>query len=586
LKKLFLSLLLFISTLSFLVSQNKLTSYNTSWTTVIPGKVLSEPVLTSFGFVLYSDAKAISAFSENGKALWDKSISGRDIKITCLPEDFIFVYADSTKTISLFNPSGYMIWDKKLDSKMTDVLPGRDGRIFIKGQNFISCYGITGIRKWNLNTEALSSINIQELPDGSLIIFYAQITEGKTKGIRISPFGEILEEITFNGQIISAATCNDGILVTFSEGTPGFFSLSSENLCENKWVLKDIKASKTDKNQIEKARFLVSQDKESVAYVLPYKNFVQVYKINTTTGISENDFSLQNIKGFDLTNINYSNKEIFIADDSIGYLISDTGKDINSSVFQSQSKFKWNYVFLTKADNLVFCGTNWTLNAYKLNQDFATKTETKNPPKYEKYFPIEINEYTFAFINKLDFDFASQERVNDILKGDYGAKEIKWAAELEQACLGYNASFASTNGNSRKENTVFDLDTPGTEKMLLQLAAFGDDQFNKYTASFLSKMTNKTLAGAVLNGIIINGYDPDQQILTALEKFADKTNYKDEVTLSKICDSVYSICLFMGRPAFNSKGKDILSKFLFPSYKSSTRVYARETLRKISELEM
>ena len=41
--------------------------------------------------------------------------------------------------------------------------------------------------------------------------------------------------------------------------------------------------------------------------------------------------------------------------------------------YPSQSKFKWNYLFLTQSDNLVFCGTNWTLNAYKLNQDFVNK---------------------------------------------------------------------------------------------------------------------------------------------------------------------------------------------------------------------
>ena len=115
---------------------------------------------------------------------------------------------------------------------------------------------------------------------------------------------------------------------------------------------------------------------------------------------------------------------------------------------------------------------------------------------------------------------------------------------------------------------------------------FSDSYFNKYISKFLKTLNNRSLLFALLKGISVNGYDPDLEIMEALDILAGKTNYKDKQMLSKICDSVYSICLFMGRPAFNSKGKNIVSKMLSSNYDSKTRLYARDILKKIAELEL
>ena len=75
---------------------------------------------------------------------------------------------------------------------------------------------------------------LQELPDGSIIVFLND-EGGKTRGLRISPFGQELENIIFTGSIKTTHTCKDGVLLTFTDGSAGLFSLKN-GLAESKWV--------------------------------------------------------------------------------------------------------------------------------------------------------------------------------------------------------------------------------------------------------------------------------------------------------------------------------------------------------------
>ncbi len=126
----------------------------------------------------------------------------------------------------------------------------------------------------------------------------------------------------------------------------------------------------------------------------------------------------------------------------------------------------------------------------------------------------------------------------------------------------------------------------GLKNVLSQLCLFGTDYFSQKTAVMLKKVSDRTLLKILLEGVGKNGYDPDLCILSSLEYVAENLNTKERALINLVCDAVYSICCFMGRPAFYSKGKEILTKFLYPSYDAKNRSYARETLKKIADLEL
>ena len=109
-------------------------------------------------------------------------------------------------------------------------------------------------------------------------------------------------------------------------------------------------------------------------------------------------------------------------------------------------------------------------------------------------------------------------------------------------------------------------------------------QTQNAAAEIISEGRNKAYCRALFSNLY--GYDPDGKLLEAIERNATLAGNKDSAYLNSICDAVYSICLFMGRPAWNKKGKEILKSFMGTGYSTDTRLYARDTLKKIISLEL
>lgn len=571
---------------SFLFSQEQLNTTNASWTTVIPGMVISEPALTSYGFCVITDAQEISTFTNNGKMLWEKKLErSRDAFASTLSDDFFAVITHSGKKLTLLNPSGCEIWTKELDFSVTHKpFSGRDGRFFICGQNVLQCYGINGVRRWSIETPEQSSLPVLELNDGSLVIFLQEIKDKKTTGIRISPFGEIVEEITFSGEVISATNCNEGVLVSFSDGTAGLFSVTKD-CTQSKWVLL---ISITDTQQINSSRFVVSTAKDEVYFLQTFNSSIQAHKINPSNGQILHSFQIKDINGFKLQQTELNTKGLLVCDDKTALFYNKDAYELfRASLPEKNGKDRFNYALYTQDNHLILCGINWSLNAFKITQSskeqLSSSVTTRN---YSSYIKPEFNNYSFAYINSIDRTVVSSERSTTLKNGDYGPKEIEWSNQLLGYCESLSSFLQSSDFGIHPEKSPFETDSTGVNKLLEQLTLYATTDTTSYSAIFLSTLQNKSHIQTLLSGIANNGYDPDRKILDAIEELSVHYTSKDERLINSTCDAVYAICLFMGRPAFNSKGKDILAKFLTPTFSPKTRAYARETLKKIADLNL
>lgn len=567
-----------------------LNNLNTNWSIVIPGKVVTEPAVTSYGFAVITDAKLLSAYSNSGRLLWEKTVGRyRDSKIFLMSDDFILLSTEKNSKISLLNPSGIVLWDKDLKFSMTSApLNGWDGRFFIHGNNEIECIGITGLTKWKLNTEELSELPLQTLPDGSIVAFLSKPEEGKTKGIRISPFGEILEEIIFAGQVQTAGTHSLGITLTFTDGSAGFFSLE-DNLSKNKWVLQNNGASGSGALLPAASRFLICTDtsKNELIYLQAFTGSVNVYKIKPENGQVLSSFTIKNIDSQNLLKTFYNKSGVFLCDQKYACFYGDTGLELWSAHLPPQkAKTEWNYLIYTQDSHFIICNTNWTLNAYRVSQATRKTGIQKQTNSYNSWYTIDTSDFEYIFRNKIESELVSDIRSAALIKGNYGKEEINYVSELLSACEVYKNELNSSAKTNRQGPSLFEIDSIGTEHILHQLTLYSSSTFTNYEAIFLQKITNKTLLISLLRSVCSFGYDPNGSVLASLEIVSKKINYKDEAIINCICDSVYSVCKFMGRPAFNSKGKEILQNFLFPNYSASTRDYARETLKKISALDL
>lgn len=576
----------FILLNSVFFAQETLSAVNASWTTVIPGRVICEPSPTSYGFSLITDAQQISAFTNKGTVLWEKQLErSRNAFVSTLKDDFFAIVTNSGQKLTLLNPSGCEIWSTQTDFPIMDKpFSGRDGRFFIRGTNVLQCFGMNGVCRWKLETPLQSPLPVLELNDGSLVVFLSEQKDKKTFGLRISPFGEILEEITFSGEILRAFSCRQGILLNFTDGTAGLFTVIN-GAAQNKWVLL---ISVNDKTQIQHATFVVSQDKEQIVFLLPSQNSVEVHQINQADGSITHSFTVSQINGYKLVNKNLNSQGLLLTDENTAHFYSLQATELwNANLPSKNGKENYNYSFLTQDNHLVFCGENWSLNAYRIVQTSLLQSQTTDENrKYPDFIKADDNIYSLLYTNTIDRSFISDERTNALLTGNYGPKEINWMSEMLGYCQELQGTLQSSDFGTRTEKSAFETDSTGVNKMLMQLPLYSTVETINYTALFLKKLTNTSYINTLLAGIAKSGYDPDGKMLDSIQIISSKFNSKNERIINSACDAVYSICLFMGRPAFNSKGKDILARFIGQNYSIKTRTYARNTLKKIADLDL
>ena len=580
---LFLVILILISPL-FCREGIELNNLTATWSRVLPGKLICEPETTSYGFAVITDAHSLMSFTSSGTIVYEKPLlRATTAFFGVLRNDFIAVVTASSKKITLINPDGREVWNTQCDFKITDnPFGGRDGRFFVRGEDCLACYSINGIRKWQIQTPVQSPLKVQELNDGSLIVFLKQLDKGKTTAIRVTPFGEIVEQITFAGQVTNALTTPKGVLLVFTDGTSGLFELK-ENQSVHKWLLKKKLDQKTNSDF-----FILSQDKEKVIYINIKARSTEVDYINLEDGSINNSFIID--EDLKPTYGWYNESGVFLADSKNAYFYNNLGRYLWSGILPGKkSRFAVAYTSFT-TDNcfILFC-SDWSVHAFRTA---LAETDNKQPGKlsqtskksgqdYMSYYTIDTTLMELQLPLPLDRELLKTERIQLLKTGDYGATEKEYSSQLLSVCTAYKNIRSTTNFGTRIEKSVFETDAAGMEIIMSQLSLTGTDTFNEYIAFLLKSEKDRTMVYTLLKGVAQNGYDPDGKILESLEYLAHNTSEKDENLLKAICDAIYSVCSTMGLNATEPRGRDTLSTLMYPKYTSVVRNYARNTMKKL-----
>ena len=510
-------LLTFITAYTSLFAQETLSNFNTSWSSVLPGNTICEPAVTSYGFCLATDARNIMGYSSSGKLLWEKKTGRvRNLSLTTLNGDFIIFHDKDKNVIRLFNPSGTEIWSMALDFKLTEKpFEGRDGRFFLYGEKTVICVGINGIIRWKNETEYQKNLPMQELPDGSILIFLND-QAGKTRGLRISPFGELLETITFAGSIKTTDTCKDGILLTFTDGSAGLFSLKN-GLAESRWIAS-VKSGNT--------LFTVKKDFQKYFLLSLSKSEITVYSLKPEDGTVELSKTISGMDGTSLTKASVTDSGVFLADVNKAVLLDFDFNVCWEAVLPTTVKNKTiNQLFYLEDDYLVMCSKNWSMNAYHTIQTTnASKTNNsvlKNiQADYSSFAPVDTNGINYYSQGAILASVKNAENSVKLKQGMYGAEEKDWLSQTLSIARLYSMDTLSSDFGTRTEKSVFHTDSAGVEAVFVQLALLCTAQSQNAAASILQNSTNKTYCRAILSNLY--GYDPDGNLLTAIERNASR----------------------------------------------------------------
>ncbi len=570
----------------------KLGTENSSWTSVISGKALCAPKKTSYGFAVLTDGKMISACTDKGTKLWEKGIPGRpEPYLTVFSSDFLLTVSDK-KSLSLINPSGLTLWTVQVPFAITEEpFVGRDSRIIVRGKNKIACYGVNGIRKWILDTPALGGTKLLEMNDGTVVALLDSAKNGKSAGIRFSPFGNIIEEISFAGIIQSAFSCTDGILLSFNGGGAGMCSVVNGKT-STKWTIPYSDRSFSNTNPSGGSQFVaLSNHRAALAICGSGAVKTRILVFSTFDGRVSDWFNADCTFNGSTCVSSTNDDNIFICDKNKGFVQATSGDILWGAALPEKPDIfsSWNFITFTKENYLVLCSNSWAMAGFRTLYRIQKKSKEKQKKTdYNDFYKDDSKGlYAIEFSEKLPERYIGENRIKDLQKGNYGQKETEYISSLISLCNDYNKKLTQISRNARADQKMIYLrDSAGMQDFFSQMELFGTDTFVPYLASFINLEKDDSNFQTILRSVSDFGYDPEGLILNAIDIRSHNIPAAKSRNFILICDAVYEICRFMGRPALYSHGMDILTKFLYPQYESSVRDYARNTLTKIAGLKI
>ncbi len=538
-----------------------------SFLSVLGGNILCQPVKTSYGYIAAGDGKQILGFSKLGKLLWQKAAPGR-LKpfVTEGPADLIYG-ATADSTLFMMNSSGLVLWTQKAGFSMEEApLCGRDGRIFIRGTNAVSCYGLKGVKRWQIETEAQdTSIPLATLNDGTILVFLSRTHDGKSVAKRISPFGTEKEEIIFSGKVSQAISCKEGVALSFSDGSIGLCS-ANENGAYSKWTF-------IKKNPLP-AR--LSEFSGKIAAI--YSN--SVYYLNEQNGgkISEFKNDIQNFSYFE-----HTSQGLVVCNAQNGICYKEDGTVLWKAKFSPQKK--WNFIFASDSGYLIFCMNNWVLEGFQTRLNFSRQQdsfiERKVSPYSYEYTGIKSDDFSGRAINE-SLAALMKEKFSS---GNFGDQEENWNSLIQSELESLFDDWTRTENLFYTEKPYFKRNIKYCQN-LIELESESGIYFGKISP-LLKRTSDPSLLLSLVRAAGKSSFDPNGDILASLELvLKTKAGKNDKMLLQEIADSTYEICRFMGRPSFFRKGQEILKYMLYPQFDKETREYAIKTLDKIIEAQL
>ena len=561
--------------------QFDLTKEEPSWQTVISGSPVAQPLKTTYGFVVITDGHQITACSDEGVVLWQQSIKGFPTPYNTVARgDFLYVVTSENK-LNLINPSGKTLWSEYMpfDEIIAPPVAGADGRMFVQGKSQIACYGLNGKMKWISDVGEMECTQLFTLNDGSVLALLQKTDGGNSVGIRLSPFGEKIEEMTFGGKIAKAVECEQGLFMAFEDGSAGLCKVK-DNIGKSGWFISATEAGfgRISANTI----FLSSVDSLVCASVVRGGN-AEIILFDTDKLEIQNRFDVSSTPT-DTGFFEMDRENIYIAGKSVSsYSLSG---EISWEA-KIPSSNEWEYIFYMDSGHLSFTArNNWVIKGFRVFQ--APRNASRAKPKeqtinYDAFLTEkkDISGYSVKALDTADYN----KIMKKLQDGDYSDIESKWIPIIKNEAKDM-AEYYISHDELRHDNTsVFKSDIVYQKQLCNLMAAFGSSIFNKELILLLHNVTDKQMLNYLLQTVAVLGYDEDGSILREIEFVATKRALPDDFSLLTSCaDATYSICRVMGRPALYSRGKKVLAYMLYPQYTKKIREYSRKKLEDIIKL--
>ncbi|MCR5217778.1 PQQ-binding-like beta-propeller repeat protein [Treponema sp.] len=578
-------ILILLTALTFSLSSQTysffdLNKENPGWTMVPGGNIICPPQKTSYGYAALCEGKMYAGFTSSGKLLWQRSLRDRTSPFfTTGCGDLIWCITKS-KRLNLLNPEGMLLWTKDCGFEVKEnPFTGRDGRVFVRGKSALASYSLNGTLRWKLDLKEQNlNLPLCQLNDGSLLVFFTELHEGKSTACRISPFGEIKENIVFSGQAVFCRSLSQGVIITFTDKSAGLCSVKNGQSVSS-WVFK---------NNTDNGIPLIAITEENNDACLIYGS--RAVFINPDDGSKRREISLTGDKSINLNSIKAAEvkkNSLFLCDNSNALSINEDGELSWKARLSSKT---CPFIFYTETGYLVTCTTSWSILGYRMNMGVSGKNISAQNKKticdYSSFYPEcnPSNTLTGRLLSDSQIEEAETLFKKEKKNKDRIINEAFYLSALEAELRQITQDY-SVRENSHHEASYFIQNLSYTQK-IIELASYsGLNLFQKRFVHLLRKTNDPSLLLCLVTYSGNLAFDQDGELLDAFDFLLSKIKNNDSSLLKSVCDSTFTICRFMGKPLLLEKGKHIIARIMGGRYADETKEYARKTMEKILELK-
>ena len=545
---------------------------------VLTGAVQSDVVKTSYGYVAVCEGRMITGFSKDGAVLWQKAATARPKAFISVGMGDLLCIVTGNSSVQLLSPTGLSLWKNDAKESVNEApLFGWDGRIFARTKNAVFCWGLNGIQKWKLSLKDQdTNIPLVQLNDGSLLVFLTLKDGNNSVASHISPFGTLMNEVTFSGSVTQALSCDEGVLLVFNDGSLG--------LCS---AIHDKKSDKVTLESRWRHAFPAGQKKLSlstsqgqcVSVIAPSNTSSSFVTVLSCVDGSEITSYSATVNEKNIHYIQQTKQGLVLADSQQAVCYDAKGQKLWQAFLNT--KKSWTKLFATDTGYLVLCGNDWTVSAYRMIQGVSTKESQfgQNTTKaYDSYYKA----LSLLSMRQSDTNLLAKK----LAEGNYGEEEALWLSYLTQELKELQNAY-STAPSYSAEKPWF-ITHPSYAETVLNLASqTGCALFQKTLAQLIILVRDPQMLLCVIRAAKNLGFDTDGSMMLALETLLKDSSCISNVQLMKeTCDAIVQICRAMGRPAYFRHGEDILKSLLMPSCDSRIRMYAVETLKTLAQLSI
>ncbi len=551
----------------------RISGLKANFVSVLSGAVQSETVQTSYGCAAICEGRMLAGFSSTGEILWQKALNARPkTYFSAGPKDMLCVVT-GTSTVQLLSPTGLSLWKADAGSAVLEAPQfGFDGRVFARSRNGVACWGLNGIQKWRLTlTEQDASIPLVQLNDGSLLSFLTKKDNGSTVAQQISPFGELLLEVTFSGIVQNAYSCGEGVLLVFSDGSVGLCSSKGGSL-NSEWRKPLLTGTI--------AKCLCTGDGKTTFVTSAASGSSRVTVISEKSGDPVSYYSTE-VEAQKLIYASYTSYGLVLADQEKAVCTDSLGKLVYKADYSGEKQVQ--KVFATDEGYLALCKSDWSVSSYRMKQSVSAKERSYSAPEAKPYSDF------YRPVSLLSYREKNPEEIVKVLeKGSYGALEAEILSYIATELSEIDSVWTASNqGRSGREAPWLLTHPAYCESILTAASLTGTALFQKTLSRLLTEVKDNELRLCLVRAAKNCAFDPDESMLKSLALILrENTDSRSALLLKEICDATLSICRYMGRPAYFRQGQEMLSILLYPSYDRKIRDYATQTLKRLAEMSI